>query len=404
LELKSVLAAPLTRAHQTVGALYLDNSGLSNAFDQGDLRFLESVSRFVTFYLHHARVLPALLKPHSRVFLDGSKAFDEIVGNDPQLTEVMETVRRIADSPDSVLIEGESGTGKELVARALHYQSKRADSPFVAINCAAIPNDLMESELFGHEKGAFTGATQRFPGYIQEADGGTLFLDELSELAHPLQAKLLRFLQSGEFRRLGGREVQRVDVRVVAATSKDLKALINSGEFQSGLYYRLCVIPVRLPALRERRDLALLAEHFLAKYSAASGKALCFEPQVLDALSAYPFPGNVRELENLIRRLVALAQDDSIRFEDLPREILQFNSERVSLAKDPLYRILTTPPQDLEDLKARKKEMDVFFAEQQRQLAAEVVEKAGSVTAAARELGVHRVTLHHIVKPKKTED
>jgi DNA-binding NtrC family response regulator len=192
-----------------------------------------------------------------------------------------------------------------------------------------------------------------------------------------------------------------VDVRVVAATSKDLKALMNSGEFQSGLYYRLCVVPVRLPALRERRDLALLAEHFLAKYSAASGKALRFEPEVLDAFSAYPFPGNVRELENLIYRLVTLAQGDSIGLEDLPVEILPVNSYRVSLAKEPLYRILSTPPRDLEDWKARKEEMERFFAEQRRQLASQVVEKAGSVTAAARQLGVHRVTLHSIVKEKK---
>ncbi|PYV37251.1 MAG: hypothetical protein DMG06_28580, partial [Acidobacteria bacterium] len=402
LELKSVLAVPLKRDNETIGAVYLDDNRASNAFDEDDLNLLESVNRFVTFYLHHAGLLPALLKPGSRVFMDGSRAFREIVGNDLELMKVLETVRRVADSSACVLIEGESGTGKELVARALHYESKRADSPFIAINCAAIPKDLMESEFFGHEKGAFTGATHRFVGHIQQAHLGTLFLDELSELAYPLQAKLLRLLQSGEFHRLGSSELHHAEIRVVAATSKDLKPLVESGAFQKALYYRLSVVPIRVPTLRERPgDIPLLAKHFVSKYAPRNQKVLQIEQAVMDTLQAYPFPGNVRELENLIHRLVVLAEGSSIKLEDVPMGVLQVNSHRINLAKDPLYRILTTPPRDLEDWKARKDEMEHFFAEQRRQLASEVVDKAGSVAAAARQLGVHRVTLHTIVKEKK---
>src|SRR5205807_616462 len=172
----------------------------------------------------------------SRVFLDDSKAFKEIVGRDPKIISLLETINRLADSPATVLIEGESGTGKELVARALHYQSARRDRPFVAINCAAIPDNLLESELFGHERGAFTGALGRYIGRIEQGNGGTIFLDEVSELAYPLQAKLLRFLQSNEFDRLGGNHTIRVNVRVVTATSKDLKALAEEGKFQTALY------------------------------------------------------------------------------------------------------------------------------------------------------------------------
>ncbi|MEK6320574.1 MAG: sigma 54-interacting transcriptional regulator [Acidobacteriota bacterium] len=398
-DLKSIIAAPLRQDDRTIGALYLENNTSPCAFSERDPQLLETVAEFTVFYLQHAHLLPATPERDSRVFLDETKAFKEIVGNDPKIITLLETIDRLADSPATVLIEGESGTGKELVARALHYQSARRDRPFVAINCAAIPDNLLESELFGHEKGAFTGATGRYIGRIEQGDGGTIFLDEVSELAYPLQAKLLRFLQSNEFDRLGGSQTVRVDVRVLAATSKDLKALTESRKFQEALYYRLNVIPVRMPALRERKgDMPLLIDFFLDKFSAVYGKPVRIESDAREWLKEYSFPGNVRELENLIHRLVALT-DDVIRIGDLPAEILQTIAHRVSLQKDPLYRILETPPADIEDLRRRKREIRHALAEQERNLIERVVQEAGgNLTEASRRLGIHRVTLHKILQ------
>ena len=336
------------------------------------------------------------------MFLDVARAPRGLIGNHPKVLEVLEIIRRIADKPVTVLIEGESGTGKELVARALHYQSCRSDHPFVAINCAAIPKDLLESELFGHEKGAFTGATSRFLGQIQQGDGGTLFLDEINELAYPLQAKLLRFLQSNEFQRLGSLEIQKVDVRVVAATSKNLLSRVEAGEFQAALYYRLNVVPLRLPALRERsEDIPALVEHFLNKYAPLYGGRVPIRPEVINVLSSYSFPGNVRELENLIHRLVALSTATDISLADLPSEILSSSPDRINLAQDPLYQVLTSPLLSLEDLHSREERVRQFFDDQKRQLGERAVQEAnGNVTAAAARLGVHRTTLHELIKKK----
>ncbi|MGH7453901.1 MAG: sigma 54-interacting transcriptional regulator, partial [bacterium] len=318
-QLKSILVMPLQQEGRTIGALYLENNTLPCAFDEADKSLLESVARFTVFYLHHSRLLPVLFEQERRIFLDANKASKEIIGQDPKILALQETISRIAGSPATVLIEGESGTGKELVARALHYQSSRRDRPFVTINCAAIPKDLLESELFGHEKGAFTGATERYVGRLEQGNGGTIFLDEVSELAYPLQAKLLRFLQANEFDRLGGKETIRVDVRIVAATSEDLQKLVEAGKFQKALFYRLNVIPVRLPALRERKeDIALLVDHFLGKFCAVYNKNARLEEEVYDWLKEYAFPGNVRELENFIHRLIALATEETIHLHDLP--------------------------------------------------------------------------------------
>jgi transcriptional regulator with GAF, ATPase, and Fis domain len=403
LDLKSVLAAPLKQSARTVGALYLENNHLARAFDQEDELLIESLARFAVFYLSNARVLPVIFEPDTRLFLDSTRAAREIIGKSPRILALLDTIDRIADSPATVLIEGESGTGKELVARALHYRSARRSHPFIAVNCAAIPENLLESELFGYEKGAFTGASARYAGQIEQASRGTIFLDEVSELAYSLQAKLLRFLQSGEMRRLGGKATVRADVRVVAATSKDLKAMIAEGKFQEALYYRLNVIPVHLPPLRQRReDIPLLADHFFNKFRAMYGRELFVEPEVYERLSEYDFPGNVREMENLIHRLVALASSDSIRIGDLPPEILQIAARRISLEKDPLFQLLHTPPADLEDLRNRKEQIKRVVAEQERRLAERVIEESsGNLTEAARRLGMHRVTLHNMVKGNK---
>jgi transcriptional regulator with GAF, ATPase, and Fis domain len=398
-DIKSIIASPLRQDDRVIGAVYLENNTHPCAFDERDPRILEAIAQFMVFYLHHAHLLPATFERESRVFLDASLASKEIVGRDPKVLSLLEVVNRIADSPATVLVEGETGTGKELVARALHYHSARRERPFVAINCAAIPDNLLESELFGHEKGAFTGAAGRYIGRLEQGDGGTVFLDEVSELAYPLQAKLLRFLQSSEFDRLGGSRTIRVDVRVVAATSKDLKALTEAGKFQEALFYRLNVIPVRMPSLRERKgDIPLLVDFFLDKFSSVYGRTIRMERDAYECLKEYSFPGNVRELENLIHRLAAL-NDNAIRIGDLPAEVLRTNAHRVSLEKDPLYRLLHTQAADLEEVRRRRKEIRRALADQEQQLIERAIEEAeGNLTEAAARLGVHRITLHKMIK------
>jgi two-component system, NtrC family, nitrogen regulation response regulator GlnG len=256
---------------------------------------------------------------------DEAAALDdsELLGDAPAMRELFRAIGRLAQAPLSVLITGETGTGKELVARALHRHSPRAKAPFVALNTAAIPAELLESELFGHEAGAFTGAARRHVGRFEQADGGTLFLDEIGDMPASLQTRLLRVLAEGEFFRVGGRELIRVDVRVIAATHQDLEAAVAAGRFRADLLHRLDVVRLRIPPLRERaEDVALLAARFLAQACAQlGGSAKRFEPGALQQLAGHGWPGNVRELENLCWRLAALAPGDRIGADDLPAGI-----------------------------------------------------------------------------------
>jgi nitrogen regulation protein NR(I) len=246
-----------------------------------------------------------------------------IIGSSPGIREMYDVLERVADTPTTVLVTGESGTGKELVARALHEHSSRKDKPFIKVNCAAIPKELIESELFGYERGAFTGAVASKPGRFELANGGTLFLDEIGEIPIEMQVKLLRALQESEFERVGGIKTIRVDVRLVAATNRDLKKLIGAGTFREDLFYRLNVVPIRLPALRERAaDIPLLVDHFLAKFNERLKKHVVgVEPEAMDILAAYPWPGNIRELENVIERAVLFCDTSKIRDGDLPLEV-----------------------------------------------------------------------------------
>jgi len=244
-----------------------------------------------------------------------------ILGNSIQIREILAVIAGVANSKASVLIEGESGTGKELIAQAIHFLGNRAEKMFVPINCSAIPDNLLESELFGHVKGAFTGATESKQGLFLFAQGGTLFLDEIGDLSKTLQAKLLRVLHDGRIRRVGDFKEIETDVRVVAATNKDLSALIRSGEFREDLYFRLAVLPVRVPPLRERKeDIPLLADHFLKKFSAGKAPEIRFSKEAAGLLFRYSWPGNVRELKNLLERLAILKQGKVIEPEDLPGE------------------------------------------------------------------------------------
>ena len=248
---------------------------------------------------------------------------ESIIGHHPLMQELFRVIKKVAPSHTTILITGESGTGKELVARAIHADSPRKDRPFRALNCAAIPETLIESELFGYEKGAFTGAQSRQIGLFEAVDQGTLFLDEIGDLSHPLQAKLLRVLQQKEIRRIGGREDIKVDVRVVAATNRKLIAAIKQGSFREDLFYRLNVVSIHLPALRDRTtDIPELVEHFLKKFASASGKTVKgISNKALRVLMEYHWPGNVRELESVIERAILLCDTDQLDVEDLPPEV-----------------------------------------------------------------------------------
>lgn len=258
-----------------------------------------------------------------RAEIDKGYSFGNIVGNTGIMREIFDTIKQIADSKTTVLIEGESGTGKELVAKAIHFNSNRKGKPFIAINCAGIPETLIESELFGHEKGAFTNAYGRKLGRFELADSGTLFLDEISELSLATQSKILRFLQERELVRVGGTETINVDVRLIAATNRNLEDSVANGTFREDLYYRIKVVPIHLPPLRERKeDIPLLVNHFLSRImKEKEAKAKSISSEALDLLIEYNWPGNIRELENIIARITLLSKNSRVLPEDLPSNI-----------------------------------------------------------------------------------
>lgn len=298
--------------------------------------------------------------------------FRTIIGSSKEMEKVFDIIRKVADTEASILITGESGTGKELVARSIHANSSRKDAPFVAINCAAIPRDLLESELFGHVKGAFTGAVRDKVGKFQLAEGGTLFLDEVGDLPIELQPKLLRALQEKEVEAVGGTKVEKLDVRVVSATNLDVDKAIASGSFREDLYYRLSVIPIHLPPLRERRkDIPVLIRYFCSKQG---GDKIIFEKNALETLVMYSWPGNVRELENTVERLLIMRNGDSITLEELP--------DKFRLASAPAGAVVTLPDggYPLEQL-----EREVVVAALER--------NSWNQTAAARFLRIPRHTL-----------
>jgi DNA-binding NtrC family response regulator len=317
--------------------------------------------------------------------LEGRHQFGALVGATPAFRKVIEAVAAVAETKANVLITGESGTGKEVVARAIHFNSGRRERPFVALNCAAIPETLLESELFGHVKGAFTGALAARPGRFVQADGGTLFLDEIGEMPVALQVKILRALQERIVEPVGGSQARNVDVRVIAATNRDLEAAVRARSFREDLYYRLNVFPIRLPALRERRDdIVLLAEHFVRQLAADMGKrVVAISPAAIDALAAYAWPGNIRELQNAIERAIILARQPVLDVVDLPAQLFERPAAR----------------QQGEDDDALPPDLDRALEDIERRFILRALGETGGVQVkAAERLGINERSLWHRIK------
>jgi len=310
LQLSSVMVAPLIAQGQLLGLIYVGNDNVVNLFEQSSLEVLTVFAGQASLILQNAILLNQLTTDRDRIAEAlQAQRFGDIIGSCPSLQLVFRRVEKVAAADISVLITGETGTGKELFARELHRRSNRANGPFIVVNCGAIPENLMESELFGHVRGAFTGAVATRQGSFQAANGGTLFLDEIGEMPLALQVKLLRALQEREVVKVGDTKPQSVDIRVLAATNRDLEASIKEGGFREDLYYRLNVVNLHLPPLRERGDdIAILAKFLLNKYAAEFGAPVKgFTPKALEAMQSYDWPGNIRQLENRIKKAIVLA-------------------------------------------------------------------------------------------------
>jgi Nif-specific regulatory protein len=374
----SVLAVPLEVFDRTLGVIYLDASDRKAHFDENHLQLLTAIGSIAAAALDNARRMESLEQENRRLQAEISLEHN-MVGESPRMRDVFQFIARVAPRDVTVLVFGESGTGKELVARAIHRNSSRANKPCVAINCATLSETLLESELFGHEKGAFTGAIVQKKGKLEVAEGGTVFLDEIGELAPTLQAKLLRVLQEREFERVGGTRTIKLDVRLIAATNRDLEEEVKRGRFREDLFYRLNVVALRMPALRERReDIPLLSSYFAAKFSQRSNRpVLGVSPQARACLTSYDWPGNVRELENAIERAVVLGSSDLILPEDLPEAVLE-KAESAGATMTAFH----------DALRDTKKQLILNAFEQAQ----------GSYTEAARLLGLHPNYLHRLIR------
>jgi transcriptional regulator with GAF, ATPase, and Fis domain len=391
--LKSVICVPIRYGEKNLGVIYLDDTKPDSFFSLDDVELLTSLADRLGQAVENNLTLMELKASQEKLLEDLREKFkfDEIIGNSPPMVEILKTVADVADTDSTVLIEGESGTGKELLARAIHFNSSRSKKPFVTINCAAIPETLLESELFGYEKGAFTGATQRKPGKFEVAKGGTVFLDEIGEMSPLLQVKILRFLQSHEFEPLGSNKVKRADIRILAATNKDLLARVKENEFREDLFYRINVINLKLPPLRERRlDIAPLAISFAQKYGEkANKKTTDIDPEALNVLNRYDFPGNIRELENIVERAIILAKSENVSKDDLPKNILDGSGDGSSIQA----------PSDYEELKLLRKKV---VEEVEKNFLNNILDKTGNnISRAAEDAKMHRVELQRMIKKYK---
>jgi Nif-specific regulatory protein len=374
----SLLCVPLTVFQRVIGCVYLDSTTPRIHFDMDHLELVAAIAGISAVALENARRLQWLEQENLRLNTEINLEHN-MVGESARMKEVYQFLSRVAPIDSTVLIHGESGTGKELAARAIHRNSPRAVKPFVAINCAAIPEGLLESELFGYERGAFTGAAAQKKGRLEMANGGVVFLDEIGELAPALQVKLLRVLQEREFERLGGTRPISVDVRLIAASNRDLEEAVHAGTFRRDLFFRLNVVTLVMPPLRERReDIPMLAQYFVSKSSAKCKlKPKQISPEAMACLAHYDWPGNARELENAMERALVLSSSEMILPEDLPESVLE---------KDAPPGI--TPAKYHTAVKELKKTLIVNALEQGR----------GNYTEAARILGVHANYLHRLIR------
>lgn len=318
---KSILCVPMKLKTELIGCLEVINKKDGGVFGEHDSKILTSMANQSAVAIENARIYENLNEENKglRSQLRANYKIEDIIFKSPQMGEIINLAKKVADSKATILIRGESGTGKELIAQAIHNYGSREDFPFLGLNCSAIPDTLLESELFGHEKGSFTGAVSSKKGKFELANGGTLFLDEIGEMPLMVQIKLLRVLQEKSFERVGGVKTITVNIRLITATNKDLEEGIKKGNFREDLYYRLNVVPIYLPALRERKeDIPLLVEHFIQKYSKEFRKNITgVSDKVMEALQQYSWPGNVRELENTIERALVMANGSAIEFEDV---------------------------------------------------------------------------------------
>jgi Nif-specific regulatory protein/two-component system response regulator HydG len=385
----SVLAAPLRAAGEVYGVVYLQSKARPEGFGTQAREFLAEFSEIAGQFLRKALEREELERRYRSLERDlfAQHNFKGIVTRHPKMLELLEVVAQVADSDATVLILGETGTGKELIAQALHWNSSRRNKPFVALHCTALPGPILESELFGHVRGAFTGAERERAGRIASAEGGTLFLDEIAEIPRKLQAKLLRFLQFGEIQRLGSDKVEKVDVRVLAATHRNLRAMVRAKRFRADLYYRLNVLELRIAPLRERgSDIPLLVDHFVRKHWRRADETPRWSPDAQELLQRYAYPGNVRELEHLVERACLLARGPEMGVELLPPELSKSQSTDVR-----------EEPGDLSKEGLRAAREAAVAAVERQFLDALMARCGGNVSQAARGSGLHRSQLQRLL-------
>ncbi len=377
-EVRSLLCVPLSVFDRTIGCIYLDSTTSVNRFHEDHLQLMAAIAGISAVALDNARRSQWLEQENQRLSLE-IRQEQNLVGESARVKEIFQFLARVGPTDSTVLIEGESGTGKELAARALHRNSHRSQKPFLAINCAAIPETLLESELFGHERGAFTGAASQKKGKLEVAEGGVVFLDEIGELAPALQVKLLRVLQEREFERVGGTHPIKIDVRVIAATNRDLDDAVRKKEFRQDLYYRLAVVKLTMPPLREHRDdIPMLTRHFIQKNAKrCKVKPKPISREAMAALVSYEWPGNVRELENAIERALVMGSSDTILLEDLPESLVE--QQPIAGMQEGRYHA---------SVKDLKKQLIMNAVEQTR----------GNYIEAASILGVHPNYLHRLIR------
>lgn len=330
----SIMCVPLLLKDRLFGAIYVDNTRKKGVFSDEDLEFLIIFANQAGTVIENARLHESLLDENVRLRQEVRKIYghDSMIGRSPKMLRFFELLDRVIDSDVSVMLLGETGTGKELAARTIHYNGPRREKNFVPLYCGSLPETLLESELFGSKKGAYTGAVQDRQGLFEVADGGTIFFDEVCDVSHPIQAKLLRSLQEGEFRRVGETKIRKADVRVISATNKDIKKEVRGGRFREDLFYRLNVISITLPPLRERKkDVPILADYFLKRYADKAGRRIeGLTDEAVSKLTRYDYPGNVRELENTIERAVLLSTSNRITNREITFEMRDVREDTTS--------------------------------------------------------------------------